>query len=631
MKKLILFCAMFVLASCSKSPVEEVSMAVNDYEFYAYAPEAQSDSRTYVDAQKKLHWTKGDLITIFHGLLEPLKFGFRGETGATSGTYYNVDGIFYAPDQSAPNNVAIYPYSADHQLNDSSRAVTLSMPAVQTYAEDSFGLNANTMVAVTSNVNDLALYFKNVGTYLNVRLWGENQTVKSITITATGGEALSGKAKVTPTYGGDPTCVMAINDVSPSVKLVCEEAVTVNTTEDAPVSFWIVLPPVTMEQGFTAMVENAEGQTKVFTIDRSVTFARNKYNTLTRELAIIHNNEIHYTATEQITPSTGFFGATYLPEQSTYDSETQMGVLKFDAEVEHIGERAFNGSSSLTSIKLPDKVQWIASSAFENCTSLTAVTIPEGVRRIGPAAFGYCSSLASVAIPNSVVTIESGAFYGCTSLSSITIPEGITTIEGLVFFGCSTLASITIPEGVTTIGARAFYDCSSLASVYIPASVETIEDFAFERCSLLQSVSIPNRVTAIGEGAFSRCTALSSVIIPACVTKIERSTFSECTSLKSVYIPMSVTSIGEYAFCGCTMLSSVVIPESVLTIGNDALNGCTSLTSLYSKAITPPAIGTDVFYPYLLTVYVPTESVDLYKEAPGWSDYADNIVGYNFL
>ena len=29
-------------------------------------------------------------------------------------------------------------------------------------------------------------------------------------------------------------------------------------------------------------------------------------------------------------------------------------------------------------------------------------------------------------------------------------------------------------------------------------------------------------------------------------------------------------------------------------------------------------------------IYVPMESVDVYKSAEGWSEYADAIVGYNF-
>ena len=39
-----------------------------------------------------------------------------------------------------------------------------------------------------------------------------------------------------------------------------------------------------------------------------------------------------------------------------------------------------------------------------------------------------------------------------------------------------------------------------------------------------------------------------------------------------------------------------------------------------------------MFYPtyWYLKIYVPTESVDAYKDADGWSWYPDHIVGHDF-
>jgi hypothetical protein len=58
------------------------------------------------------------------------------------------------------------------------------------------------------------------------------------------------------------------------------------------------------------------------------------------------------------------------------------------------------------------------------------------------------------------------------------------------------------------------------------------------------------------------------------------------------------------------------------------------LTTVYSKNPTPPTC-VDYSTPFhdctnLEKIYVPTESVDDYKIATGWSDYADYIVGYDF-
>ena len=54
--------------------------------------------------------------------------------------------------------------------------------------------------------------------------------------------------------------------------------------------------------------------------------------------------------------------------------------------------------------------------AFYGCTSLTSVTIPNSVTSVGDGGFCGCSSLTSVVIPNSVTSIGDWAFYYCTSL-----------------------------------------------------------------------------------------------------------------------------------------------------------------------------------------------------------------------
>ena len=56
------------------------------------------------------------------------------------------------------------------------------------------------------------------------------------------------------------------------------------------------------------------------------------------------------------------------------------------------------------------------------------------------------------------------------------------------------------------------------------------------------------------------------------------------------------------------------------------------MTSVYCKAKTPPALESSLFgeNPSDSKIYVPTESVDAYKAAEGWKNYADNIEGYEF-
>ncbi len=124
-----------------------------------------------------------------------------------------------------------------------------------------------------------------------------------------------------------------------------------------------------------------------------------------------------------------------------------------------IGEYAFSGCRSLTSVTISNSVTTIGYSAFRECNSLTSVTIPNSVTTIGAGAFSHCSSLTSVTIPNSVTTIGDNAFSYCKSLTSVTIPNSVTTIGDGAFSDCSSLISVTIPNSVTTIGGWAFSDC----------------------------------------------------------------------------------------------------------------------------------------------------------------------------
>ena len=89
----------------------------------------------------------------------------------------------------------------------------------------------------------------------------------------------------------------------------------------------------------------------------------------------------------------------------------------------------------------------------------TNYTIPNSVTTIGDHAFSGCYSLTSINIPNSVTTIEDSAFWGCYSLTSINIPNSVRTIGKHAFLRCHSLTSITIPNSVTTIEYGAFHCC----------------------------------------------------------------------------------------------------------------------------------------------------------------------------
>ena len=100
--------------------------------------------------------------------------------------------------------------------------------------------------------------------------------------------------------------------------------------------------------------------------------------------------------------------------------------------------------------------------------------------------------------------------------------------------------------------------------------------------------------------------------------------------VKDLVIPDSVTTIGEYAFRHCSSLTSVTIPDSVTSIGAEAFFGCFALKEVYCKPTTPPNLSADNVFDSNASVriiYVPTASVNAYREADGWSEYANAILG----
>lgn len=227
---------------------------------------------------------------------------------------------------------------------------------------------------------------------------------------------------------------------------------------------------------------------------------------------------------------------------------------------------------------------------------------------------------------HSLLIPHSNAFFATFQSHKYTNGQGVLKFE----------------DDVTTIGREAFNECDSLASIIIPNSVTAIGESAFSGCTNLKSINIPNGVTKIWDSSFSDCNSLANIIIPDSVTKIGAWSFCCCRSLTSITIPNNVTRIGYAAFADCSSIKSITIPNSVTEIECDAFSGCSGLNAVYCESKTPP---TALFYRFFwdlfgydyscdadhhIKIYVPRGSVEAYKNADGWRQYADDFVGYDF-
>lgn len=320
-----------------------------------------------------------------------------------------------------------------------------------------------------------------------------------------------------------------------------------------------------------------------------------------------------------------------------------------------IKEGAFQGCTGLTSITIPDSVTTIEEGAFQGCTNLSDITIPntdmihtvfdgagitsvtiaEGVTSIADEAFKDWEDLISVKLPSTLTRIGDHAFEMCSSLTEIVIPESVTYIGSGAFKNCSDLTRVKLPSSTTTILTDTFAGCGSLSEINIPSGLISIGSYAFECCHNLPNIVLPATVTEIGSSAFSSCD-FTTFSIPQGVTSIEYGTFYDCRYLSSISIPDSVEYIDVHAFYNCVALTSVIIPGNVTSIGDSAFQNCAGLSYITVHAVEPPVVETGEDE-YLFSgadnclIYVPSESLNAYKTAPVWSNYASRICDHVYV
>ena len=621
--------ALLTLAACTETYIEEQEAIQTDTpDELIVSFEGGNDTRIQLNEAQKTVWTKGDLVSVFYRSDANQKWQYQGWTGSRIG---NLKRVSEGTATTKTNRIVVaYPYNENYYFNAETYNIEAMLPATQHYLHGSYGLDGNIMVS-SSEFNQFEL--KNVCGWLKLQLTGAGK-VKSITLNGRWGmEQVAGLIYIN---SEDASCILgsekgSISDddsdstpdgaggvlvfddtIHTQVTLDCDEGVSLSQT---PKAFYIALPPMTFSDGLIVTVESTNGEKYAKATTKEVIIERNTIQPMaafdTGFDLEIPNNQIWYTSESKVDIYDNYdFGANI--ESHTYDAATREGVITFDGDVTTISQGAFS-YTSITSVTLPGNVTHIGAQAFTNCSNL------ERFQGAFSTADGRC-------------LIHDGNLiaFAPVNISSYTIPDGVKTIGAFAFMYAQ-LDEITIPEGVTSIGDCAFYG-NNMTEITLPQSTTSLGRHAFMECYYLTNANLGDAET-IGFGAFGGCYNLEKVTLGNGTKKIGISAFEECSKLCDINFPTELETIDNYAFTNCTSLTNITLPERLKSIGSVAFGGCSNLSKITCSATTPPA-GSDYMFDGIspnVKIYVPSESLEDYKSAQYWSEYAAHFEGQNTI
>ena len=574
-----------------------------------------AQTRTDLDGNAVV-WNENDMLTIFTRTSHNRQYKLKEMAADRRSATFGYVGYTGTDNTKITTNYAIYPYDAAATL--SAGVVTTTLAPEQRYNSANGTLSYALMAAASADNN---FYFDNATALMRFKVYLEDNLPDTYTLNSIKVASVSNKIAGEVTIDLNAETKVAVVTENGVNEVVLTDINATITTEVQ--QFYIALPAASFADNDVTVTFFFEEGEKTFELPafeltqstiKTVTYAIKAEdfigytpgcdggasgdgdNTVTAPT----DYTIWYTATSKIEQwdwCYDTFNANIVSHE--WDSTTGVGFISFDAEVTKIGLDAFNNRDALTTITIPDSVTEIGFMAFHFCDNLYKFNgrfASEDGRCLivdGKLLTLAAAGLTSYEIPSSVTVIEGYAFTGCTKLVNITIPNSVTEILTCAFEGCESLTGITIPNSVTRLGPSLFNYCNSLASFS--------GKFASEDGKCLIADGVLNSFARAGVTSYT--------------------------------IPSNVTTIGRPSFEDCQELVSVTIPDNVKVIDERAFARCANLTSIYCESIEVPRLGGISAFEDQAPerkIYVPYQSVNAYRTANNWREYAADIVAYDF-
>ena len=238
----------------------------------------------------------------------------------------------------------------------------------------------------------------------------------------------------------------------------------------------------------------------------------------------------------------------------------------------------------------------------------------------------YNANASSVEIPGSVNSyivsiITKQAFANKTSMESLIIPSGVETIEDGTFSACSKLkwieSKIVNPISISNVFAN------TNATLFIPSN--NVSDYKARGWNFLNVFVGERKQTDVDGWTYVYSTGDKKAVLTKVGNVGKNVTINGTFKIgKDEY---TVTSVGDAVFKGKSNIEALTIAKSIDNIGANAFEGCVKLVSITCEGSSPAKLGADAFPSANVTVNVPNDAIDTYKNHADWKQFGEHILG----
>ena len=177
---------------------------------------------------------------------------------------------------------------------------------------------------------------------------------------------------------------------------------------------------------------------------------------------------VQNTAFYQLTPGellTGLY--TSLMTRSSVTNLTILpGMVSYAPSVTYRG-------GQYARVVLPETVTSIGRLAFQNNANLKELVTHGRIESIGEKAFAGCTSLTSIpaGCDNSVTNWGAEVFSGCAGLVNVVVPGSMRNVPSKMFYNCGNIQELVMEEGVESIQSDSFSYDYNIRSLSLPCTL----------------------------------------------------------------------------------------------------------------------------------------------------------------